>query len=229
MTFTSQSAHPDTMPVNGSATRIRVVAGALGAAALTAAALLVSTPWGDRYSSSADEVIAYEHLDTVPDGAWIGMLTNGVAIAVLYISLGLVACHLVRGRGRFAALLGALAGTVGGILSAMGNLSFATFVWFASRLSEDVGRPLVDYANDNPGHLLGATMAGFFLSTLAQLALATALLRARAVPVAAVAAYLLLIPLQFAPIPGRVIDLLQIVMMALYVALAVTVLRRPAT
>ena len=228
MTSTSRSAPPATVPVTGSATRIRVVAGALGAAALTAAALLVGTPWGDRYSSSADEVITYERLDAVPDGAWVGMLANGLALAILAISLGLVVCHLVDGRGRLAALLGALLVTVGGVLSAMGNLSFATLIYFASTVPEDVGRPLVDYANDSPGKLLGATMAGFFLSTLGQLALATALIRARAVPVAAVAAYVLLMPLQFAPLPGRAIDALQIVMMASYAALAVTILRRPA-
>ena len=227
MTITSHSTHPDTMSVSGSATRIRVVAGALGAAGLTVAALLISTPWGDRYDSGADEVIVYESLHAVPDGAWIGMLADGLAFAVLGISLSLVVCHLVRGRGRFAALLGALLATVGGILFAMGGLSFATLTWFASRVSEDVARPLVEYANDSPGHLVGATMAGFLLFTLGELALATALLRAKAVHVAAVAAYVLLVLAQFAPLPGRALDFVQIAMMALCVALAVTVLRRP--
>ncbi len=227
MTITSNSAHSDTLPDSVSATRIRVVAGALGAAAATVAGLLVTTPWGDRYDSGADEVIAYDSLRAVADGAWIGMLADGLAFAVLGISLGLVVCHLARGRGRFAALLGALLATVGGILFAMGGLSFATLTWFASKVGEDVGRPLVDYANDNPGHLLGATMAGFLLFTVAQLTLATALFRARALPVAAVAAYVLLVLAQFAPLPGRALDFLQIAMMALLVALAVTVLRRP--
>jgi hypothetical protein len=133
----------------------------------------------------------------------------------------------VRGSGRFAALLGAVLTTVGGVLFAMGGLSFATLTWFASEVPEDAGRPLVDYANDNPGHLLGATMAGFLLFTLGGLALATALFRARAVPVAGVAAYVLLVLTQFAPLPGRALDFVQISMMALLVALAITVLRRP--
>jgi hypothetical protein len=227
MTITSHSAHSDTIPASGSATRIRVVAGALGAAAATVAALLITTPWGDRYDSGADEVVAYDGLHAVADGAWIGMLADGLAFAVLGISLGLVVCHLARGRGRFAALLGALLATFGGILFAMGGLSFATLTWFAAKVPEDVGRPLVDYANDNPGHALGATMAGFLLFTVAQLALATALFRARAVPVAGVAAYVLLVLAQFAPLPGRALDFLQIAMMAFIVALAVTVVRRP--
>ena len=227
MTITSQSAHPDTAPVSGSATRIRVAAGALGTAGLTVAALLITTPWGDRYDSGADEVLDYESLPTVHDGAWIAMLADGLAFAVLGICLGLVVCHLVRGRGRFVALLGALLTTVGGILFAMGGLSFATLTWFASKISEDVGRPLVDYANDSPGHLLGATMAGFLLFTLGELTLATALFRARAVPAAGVAAYVLLVLVQFAPLPGRALDFLQVAVMALCVALACTVLRRP--
>jgi len=222
----SPSLAPAVAP--GSASRIRVVAGALGAAALTVAALLVTTPWGDRYDSGAEEVLDYDGLAAVRDGAWTGMLADGFAFAVLGLTLGLVTCHLVRGRGRVAALVGALLATAGGILFAMGGMSFATLTWFASGVSEDVGRPLVDYANDHTGHLLGATMAGFFLFTVGGLVLATALFRARAVPVAGVSAYVLLVVAQFAPVPGRTLDYLQIAMMALFVALAVKVLRRPA-
>ena len=227
MTITSHSAPPDTTAVDGSATCMRVVAGALGAAGLTVAALLITTPWGDRYDSGATEVLDYQSLHAVPDGAWPAMLADGVAFAVLGVSLGLVICHLVRGRGRFAALLGAVLATIGGVLFAMGGLSFATLTWFASEVPEDAGRPLVDYANDNPGHLLGATMAGFLLFTLGGLVLATALFRARAVPVAGVAAYVLLVMTQFAPLSGRALDFVQVAMMALLVTLAITVLRRP--
>jgi hypothetical protein len=92
---------------------------------------------------------------------------------------------------------------------------------------EASGRTLVDYANDNVGHLLGATMAGFFFFTLGGLVLAAALFRSRAVPVAGVAAYVLLVLAQFAPLPGRALDYLQMAMMALFVALAVSVIRRP--
>ena len=229
MTTTSQPA-PSVAAAHGtgSATRIRVVAAGLAAAASTVASLLVTTPWGARLDSSSDQVLNYDGLAAVRDAAWAGMLADGLAFAVLGVTLGLVVCHLVRGRGRVAALVGAVVTTVGGILFAMGGLAFATLTWFASGVSEDVGRTLVDFANDRPGHLLGATMAGFGLSTLGALVLAAALFRARAVPVAGVAAYVLLTLAQFSPLPGRALDSLQIVMMVLVIALAVSVVRRPA-
>jgi hypothetical protein len=226
MTITSHTSQSDATAISGSTTRIRVVAGALGAAALTVAALLITTPWGDRYDSSADEVVDYDGLAAVRDGAWTAMLADGFAFAVLGLTLGIVTCHLVRGRGRVAALAGAVLTTAGGILFAMGGMSFATLTWFASGVSEDAGRSLVDYANDNTGHLLGAAMAGFLLFTVGGLVLATALFRARAVPAAGLAAYALLVLAQFAPLPGRTLDYLQVAMMALFVALAVRVLRR---
>jgi hypothetical protein len=208
------------------ASRIRVVAGGMAAAALAIAVLLVTTPWGDRYNSSADEILDYDRLGAVRDGAWGGALADGLAFAVLGLTLGIVVTHLVRGRGRLAALVGAVITTTGGILFAMGSFSFASVTWFASGVSEGAGRELVDYANDNVPHLLGATMAGFATFTLGSLVLAAALFRARAVPVTGVAAYVLLVVGQFA-LTDRALDYLQIAMMALLVAFAVSVLRRP--
>jgi hypothetical protein len=228
MTITSHSSASETKAAAVTTTRIRLVAGALGAAALIIAALLFATPWGDRYDSSAEEVLDYDRLGAVRDGAWGGMLADGLAYAVVGITLGILVCHLVRGRGRVAASLGAALATTGGVLFAMGGMSFATLTWFASGVPEDVGRPLVDYANDQSAHLLGASMAGFLLSTLGCLVLASALFRARAVPVAGVAAYAILALAQFAPLPGRVVDFVQIAMMALLLGFAVIVLRRSA-
>jgi hypothetical protein len=73
---------------------------------------------------------------------------------------------------------------------------------------------------------MGVDMAGFALTTLGSLVLAAALIRARAVPVPAVVAYLLLTVAQFTGLPGRAMDLLQIVMMALLVGFAALVWRR---
>ncbi len=72
---------------------------------------------------------------------------------------------------------------------------------------------------------MGIDMAGFVLTTLGSLVLAAALIRARAVPVPAVVAYLLLTIMQFVGLQGRVIDFLQIVMMMLVLAFAVVVWR----
>jgi hypothetical protein len=71
-------------------------------------------------------------------------------------------------------------------------------------------------------------MAGFVLFTVGSLVLALALFRARAVPVAGVAAYALLVVVQFVPFHGRVLDYVQIAMMALLLGFAVLVLRRTA-
>ncbi len=207
-------------------TRVRVVAGALVVAATTTAVLLITTPWGDRYDSSADDVLSYDKLAAVRDGAWAGMLADGLAFAVVGITLGMITCHLAPGRGRVPALIGAVLTTLGGICFAMGGFAFATLTWFASGIAEDDGRALVDYANDNPLHLLGATMAGFLLFTVGGLVLASALYRARAVPAVGISAYVLLVLAQFTPLSGRAIDCVQIAMMALFVALAVSVLRR---
>lgn len=208
-------------------TRLRVVAVALAASAVTIGALLVTTPWGDRYNSTADEVLDYDRLAPVRDGAWAGLLADGIAFAVLGFTLSIVVCHLVKGRGRIAALVGSALATLGGICFAMGAFGFATITWFASGISESAGRELVDYANDHVAHLLGADMAGFASFTLGTLVLAAALLRARAVPVAAVATYVVLVVGQFV-LSGRALDYLQIAMMALLLALAASVLRRTA-
>jgi hypothetical protein len=225
MTFASSHTTTTSAPDGVSTTRIRLVAGGLAAAALTIAGLLVTTPWGDRYDSSSDEVLDYGRLADVRDGAWGGGLADGLAFAVLGLTLGLVVCHLVRGRGRIAALVGAALTTLGGVCFAMGSFAFATLTWFASGISEGAGRELVDYANDNVLHMLGATMAGFATFTLGSLVLAAALFRSRAVPAAGVAAYVLLVLAQFA-LTDRALDYLQIAMMALLVAFAVLVVRR---
>src|SRR3954454_3720216 len=209
-------------------TRIRVVAAALAASTVTVAGLLATTPWGDRLDSSADDVLSYDKLLDVRDAAWSSMLLDSFAYAVIGMTLGLGVLHLVRSKGRIAALVGAVLTTAGGILFAMGGAAFATVVWFitADGLSDGAGQSLVDYANDHAGHLMGIDMAGFVLTTVGSLVLATALIRARAVPVPAVVAYLLLTILQFIGLQGRVIDFLQIVIIALLLAFGVVGWRR---
>jgi|1185.fasta_scaffold109242_2 hypothetical protein len=229
MTTTSpvQADADPTTTASGSG-RIRVAAAALAASTVTVAGLLATTPWGDRLDSGSDDVLIYDKLLDVRDAAWSSMLLDSFAYAVIGMTLGLGVLHLVRSKGRIAALVGAVLTTAGGILFAMGGAAFATVVWFitADGLSDGAGQSLVDYANDHAGHLMGIDMAGFVLTTVGSLVLATALIRARAVPVPAVVAYLLLTILQFIGLQGRVIDFLQIVMMALLLAFAVVVWRR---
>jgi hypothetical protein len=208
--------------------RIRVAAAALAASAATIAVLLATTPWGDRLDTSKDEVLNYDDLLKVRDAAWPSMLLDGFAFAVIGLTVGLGVMHLVRGRGRVAALVGAAMTTAGGILFAMGAVSFATLTWFATAdaLSDGSGQALIDYANDHPGHIMGPDMAGFALTTLGNLVLALALIRARAVPVVAVVVYLLLTVAQFVGPQGRALDFLQMAMMVLLIGFAAVVWRR---
>jgi hypothetical protein len=208
--------------------RLRVAAAALGASAATIVVLLATTPWGDRLDSGSDNVLNYQNLVKVHDAAWPSMLIDGFAFAVVGLTVGLGVLHLVRGRGRIAALVGAVMTTAGGTLFAMGAAGFATIGWFASAngLSGGAGQTLVDYANDSPGHLMGPDLAGFLLTAAGSLVLAVALIRSRAVPGYAAVAYMLLTLAQFSGIPGRAMDFLQIVMMLMLIGLAAVLWRR---
>ena len=142
-----------------STVRTRVAAAALATSAATVSVLLATTPWGDRLDSSSDEVLSYDKLLDVREAAWSSMLLDSFAFAVIGLTLGLGVLHLVRSKGRVAALVGAVLTTAGGILFAMGGAAFATVGWFVSAegLPDGAGQSLVDYANDNPGHLMGVT------------------------------------------------------------------------
>ena len=119
--------------------RIRVVAGALALAALTVAGLLahhaLGRPLRQQRRRGARLRRRWPPSATAPGPAcW----PTASPSRVLGLTLGLVVCHLARGRGRVAALVGAVLTTAGGILFAMGGLAFATLTWFASGIAEDV-------------------------------------------------------------------------------------------
>jgi hypothetical protein len=229
MTTTSPTRiHTDATAPSPGPTRLRVAAVALGASAAAIGVLLATTPWGDRLDSSSDDVLNYDSLVKVHDAAWPSMLVDGFAFAVIGLTVGLGVLHLVRGRGRIAALVGAVLTTAGGILFAMGAIGFAAIGWFASAdgLSNGTGQALVDFANDNPGHLMGPDMAGFLLTAVGSLVIAAALIRSRVLPVYVVVAYILLILVQFSGIPGRAMDFVQIAMMLMLIGFAGVLWRR---
>ena len=114
---------------------VRLTAAALAASSATVIVLLATTPWGDRLDSAADEIINYDQLLDVRDAAWPSMLLDSFAIAVIGLTLGLGVLHLVRGKGRVAALIGAALTTAGGILFAMGGTAFASVRWFITTCS----------------------------------------------------------------------------------------------
>lgn len=229
MTTTSPArTHPDLTAGSPGPTRLRVAAVALGASAATISVLLATTPWGDRLDSSSADVLSYDDLVKVHDAAWPSMLIDGFAFAVIGLTVGLGVLHLVCGRGRIAAVVGAVMTAAGGILFGMGAVGFATIGWFASAdgLSDGTGQALVDFANDNPGHLMGPDLAGFLLNAVGSLVLAVALIRSRAVPVYAAVAYILLTLAQFSGLPGRAMDFLQIAMMLGLIGFAAVLWRR---
>jgi hypothetical protein len=230
--MTTSSAAPAAVAVpsrEADTARIRTAAVALAASAVTVAGLLAAPPWGDRLDSSSDAFLDYDKLLEVRDAAWAGMLVDGFAYAVVAITLSLGVLHLVRGRGRIAALVGAVLTIAGGILFAMGAVGFATFAWFATApgLPDGAGRSLIDFANDHVAHVIGPDMAGFATYTLGTLVLSAALIRARAVPMPAVVAFIVVTLGQFAvPSGTNVLNYLQILLMVILVGFAAVVWRR---
>ena len=162
--------------------RVRLVAATLAASSVVLAVLVVTHPWGERLDSSADDVLSYDALVETHDRAWPAMLADVLAFGLVAVCLAIGVAHLVRVRGRTAATAGAALVVLGGLLSAMGSFAFTTVTYFAGALPEEAGRELVATANDDVAHLLGVEMAGFLLFTVGSLVLATALVRARAVP-----------------------------------------------
>jgi hypothetical protein len=78
----------------------------------------------------------------------------------------------------------------------------------------------MDFAVDHPEHGMVVQMAGFLLFTLGSIALMIALVRARSVPLWLPIAFFVLVAAQFAPVPSRLLDFVQVALMALLVALA---------
>lgn len=205
--------------------RIRLVAAALAAASATLAALVITHPWGERLDSSADEVLSYDLVVENHANAWPAMLVDVFAFGVIAVCLAIGVAHLVRGRGRTVATVGAVLVVAGGILSAMGSFAFTTVVYFVGTLPAGPGRELVAVANDDVAHLLGVEMAGFLLFTSGSLVLTVALVRARAVPRPAVALFVLLTIGLFVGLPGAVMDGVQAAQVLLAGGLAVPLWR----
>ena len=78
----------------------------------------------------------------------------------------------------------------------------------------------MDYTVDHPEHGMVVQMAGFLLFTIGTVLLGIALIRSRAVPLWLPIAFLVLVVAQFAPVPSRVLDFVQVGLMVLLVVLA---------
>ncbi len=188
---------------------------ALGAAAVSA--VLVWHPWESR------DQFGYADLEPIRDSLWQAVVVDAVAYAVVAVAFSIVVCLLARTRGAVWATVGAALSTLGGIAFAMGEFAFAALSWHVTDpevLTAQQGGRLLDQVVDHPEHGMVVQMAGFLLLTLGAIALCTALLRARAVPVWLPVGIIVCMLAQFAPFPSRVLDFVQVVPMALLVVLA---------
>ncbi len=205
---------PSTVP-SGSRTTLVATALAVGAAAV--ASVLLWHPWPVR------DRFGYGDIAPIRDGMWTGIVIDALAFGVLGIALSLVVCMLARSRGAVWATVGAVVTSLGGIAFAMGAFAFGSLAWYATdttAIPVETGTEFLKYAVDNPQHGMVLQMAGFLLFTLGSIALFIALIRARTVPVWLPITFFVLVVAQFAPVPSRVLDFIQVALMALLVVLA---------
>jgi len=169
--------------------RVAIVAAVLTAAAITLAVTVLWQPWGER------DALTYADLAPHRDAAWLGVLFDGIGFAALGITLGIAVCLLAPARGAVWATVGAVLTGFGGVAFCAGMVSFGSLAWYATNtdaVSVESGTALMTYIENNPGHILGAQMAGFLLTTVGSLLLMVALWRSRSVPRWLPIAYLVL-------------------------------------
>ena len=211
---TASDFAPSTVP---SGPRTALVASALAVSAAAVASVLLWHPWPIR------DRFGYGDIAPIRDGMWTGIVIDATAFAVLGVALSLVVCMLARSRGAVWATVGAVVTSLGGIAFAMGAYGFASLAWYATdttAIPVESGTEFLKYAVDNPQHGMVLQMAGFLLFTLGSIALFIALIRARTVPVWLPITFFVLVVAQFTPVPSRVLDLIQVALMAVLLVLA---------
>lgn len=200
-----------------SGSRTTLVASGLALSAAAVAAVLIWHPWPAR------DQFDYGDIAPIRDAMWGAIVIDAVAFAVVGITLSIVVCGFARSRGAVWASIGAVLTTLGGIALAMGEFGFAALSWYSTETDAvpvAEGTKLLDYTVNHPEHGMVVQMAGFLLFTLGSILLIVALIRSRAVPLWLPIASLALIVAQFTPVPGRVLDFVQVGSMVLFVALA---------
>jgi hypothetical protein len=194
-----------------------LVAAGLALGATGVASVLLWHPWPTR------DRFGYGDIAPIRDAMWQAIVIDAIAFAVVGFTFSVVVCCLARSRGAVWAVVGAAVTTLGGIALAMGEFGFAALTWYATdtdAISAEAGSQLLDFTVDHPEHGMVIQMAGFGLFVLGSILLLVALLRARTVPMWLPIASLVLLAAQFAPVPSRVLDFVQIALMAVLVILA---------
>lgn len=194
-----------------------LVASGLALGATAVASVLLWHPWPTR------DRFGYGDIAPIRDEMWLALVVDAIGFAVVGVTLSIVVCALVRSRGVVWATIGSVLTTLGGITFAMGEFGFATLSWYATEtdaIPVEAGTTLMAYTVDHPEHGMVVQMAGFLLFTLGPILLLVALIRARSVALWLPIALLILMAAQFAPVPSRILDLVQAAIMALLVVLA---------
>ena len=211
---TASDFAPSTVP---SGSRTTLVASGLALGAIGVASVLLWHPWPTR------DRFGYGDIAPIRDAMWQAIVIDAIAFCVMALTLSIVVCGLARTRGAVLATIGAVITTLGGIAFAMGEFGFVAVAWYATEpdaVSVAEGTELLAYSVDHPEHGMVVQMAGFLLFTVGSLLLVIALIRARSVPLWLPIAFIVLVVAQFAPVPSRILDFVQVALMALIVALA---------
>ncbi|HEU5110088.1 MAG TPA: hypothetical protein VFT95_16220 [Micromonosporaceae bacterium] len=211
-----------TAPSGTSRVRAAIVSVILAAGAAAIAAVVLWQPWGER------DHLSYADLAPHRDAMWWGTLIDGLAFAAVGVTLAIAVCGLVPARrGAALATVGAVLTGFGGVAFCAGMVAFGSLAWYVTDpgvVPPENGTTLMTYIEDNPGHVMGAQMAGFLLYTLGSLLLMAALWRARAVPRWLPIGYLLLTVGLFA-LDGVALNIVQAAQTLLLVPIAVYAVR----
>jgi hypothetical protein len=222
---TDLDEHAQEMHVGASPALARLVAGALVVGAACASAVLAWRPFPERND------ISFTGFAPTADAAWIGALLDGVAVAVVGVSIGLAACCLVTSRGARWALVGVAATGLGGMLFLAGIFGYAALAWYAVQpaVGEPAGTALLDLVEKEPAHVLVPQVVGFLLFNIGTLLVAVALWRGRALHRPLIGVLVLLVLAQFAfpesMGPRRFIDAIQIGIMLVFGAVGLRLWR----
>jgi hypothetical protein len=221
-TLTPEAVTTTATPSATDRVRTAIVSATLALGAVAVALIVLWQPWGER------DALSYAEIQPHRDAAWLGTMVDGLAIAAIGVTLGLVVCRLVAGRGAALATIGAVLTGVGGVAFAAGMISFGSFAWYATdpaAVAPDAGDAMMTYVVDKPGHMMATQMAGFLLFTVGSLLLMGALWRARAVPRWLPIAYLALTVGLFV-LGGVAMNVVQAAQTLLLVPVAVHAMRR---
>jgi len=220
-TLTPEAVSATAIPSATERVRTAVVSAVLALGAVAIAVIVLWQPWGER------DALSYTDIAPHRDGAWLGTLVDGLAIAAVGVTLAIAVCRLVRGRGAALATIGSVLTGFGGVAFFAGMFAFGSLSWYATSpdaLPPDTGSAFMTYVNDNPGHVMLPQMIGFLLFTLGSLLLMGALWRSRSAPRWLPVAYLVLTVGVFA-LGGVLLNVVQAVQTLLLVVVAFYALR----